>query len=48
VHEEVIEFFSIYLKLPAELGPGVYSASKRTEYQKYKKKMFLGVEHGFA
>jgi hypothetical protein len=28
------EFFSIYLSLPATLGPGVYSASNRTEYQK--------------
>jgi hypothetical protein len=28
--------FSTYLILPAALGPGVYSASKRNEYQKYK------------
>jgi hypothetical protein len=28
--------FSIYLILPAALGPGVYSASKRNEYQKQK------------
>jgi hypothetical protein len=27
--------------LPAALGPGVYSASKRNEYQK-QEKMFLG------
>jgi hypothetical protein len=27
-------FFLIYLILPATLGPGVYSASKRNEYQK--------------
>jgi hypothetical protein len=26
----------IYLILPVELGPGVYSASKRNEYQKRK------------
>jgi hypothetical protein len=30
--------FSIYLILPAALGPGVYSASKRNEYQKQKNK----------
>jgi hypothetical protein len=35
--DEVIEFFSIYLILPAALGPGVYSASNRNEYQKQKK-----------
>jgi hypothetical protein len=34
--EEVIEFFSIYLILPAALGPGVYSASNRNKYQKQK------------
>jgi hypothetical protein len=28
--------FSIYLILPAALGPGVYSASNRNEYQKEK------------
>jgi hypothetical protein len=28
--------FSIYLTLPAVLGPGVYSASNRNEYQKHK------------
>jgi hypothetical protein len=28
------EFFSIYLILPAALGPGVYSASNRNEYRK--------------
>jgi hypothetical protein len=26
-------FFSFYLFLPAALGPGVYSASNRNEYQ---------------
>jgi hypothetical protein len=29
-------FFSIYLILPAALGPGVHSASDRNEYQKQK------------
>jgi hypothetical protein len=34
---EVIEFFfSIYLSLPAILGPGVYPASNRKENQKQK------------
>jgi hypothetical protein len=28
--------FQIYLILPAALGPGVYSASNRNEYQKHK------------
>jgi hypothetical protein len=28
--------FSIYLILPAALGPGVYSASNKNEYQKQK------------
>jgi hypothetical protein len=35
---EVNEYFSIYLILPAALFPGVYSASNRSEYQKH---MFL-------
>jgi hypothetical protein len=35
----VKEFFSIYLILPAALGPGVYSASNRTPKEKI---MFLG------
>jgi hypothetical protein len=34
--DEVKEFFSIYLILPAALGPGVYSASNRNEYQNQK------------
>jgi hypothetical protein len=34
---EVNYLFSIYLILPAALGPGVYSASNRNEYQKQKK-----------
>jgi hypothetical protein len=29
-------FLSSYLILPAALGPGVYSASNRNEYQKHK------------
>jgi hypothetical protein len=29
-------FLSIYLILPAALGPGVYSASNRNEYHKHK------------
>jgi hypothetical protein len=32
--DEANEFFSIYLILPAALGPGVHSASNRNEYQK--------------
>jgi hypothetical protein len=32
----VNEFFSIYLILSAAIGPGVYSASNRNEYQKQK------------
>jgi 16S rRNA G527 N7-methylase RsmG len=32
----VIFFFSLYLILPAALGPGVYSASRINEYQKQK------------
>jgi hypothetical protein len=32
--------FSIYLILPAALGPGVYSAFNKNEYQK-QKKMFV-------
>jgi hypothetical protein len=38
--DEVNEFFSIYLILPAALGPGVYSAPKRNEYQKQKNNVF--------
>jgi hypothetical protein len=34
--DEVNDFLLIYLILPAALGPGVYSASKRNEYQKHK------------
>jgi hypothetical protein len=35
--DEVINFFSIYLILLAALGPRVYYASNRNEYQKEKK-----------
>jgi hypothetical protein len=34
--DEVNELFSIYLNLPAALGPGVHSASNRNEYPKQK------------
>jgi hypothetical protein len=34
--DEANEFLSIYLILPVALGPGVYSASNRNEYQKHK------------
>jgi hypothetical protein len=34
--DEVNDFFSICLILPAALGPRVYSASNRNEYQKQK------------
>jgi hypothetical protein len=34
--DEVNEFFSIYLILLAALGPVVYSATNRYEYQKQK------------
>jgi hypothetical protein len=33
IPDEVIEFFSIYLILPADYGPGVDLASNRNEYQ---------------
>jgi hypothetical protein len=33
---DVNEFLSIYIILPAGLGPGVYSSSNRNDYQKYK------------
>jgi hypothetical protein len=32
--------FSIYLILPATLGPGVYSDCKRNEYQKQKNDVY--------
>jgi hypothetical protein len=34
--DEVDKLFSIYLTLPAALGPEVYSASNRNEYQEQK------------
>jgi hypothetical protein len=34
------DFFSIYLILPAALGPGVHSAFNRNEYQKQKNNVF--------
>jgi hypothetical protein len=34
--DEITEFFSIYIILPGALGPEVYSASNRNEYQKQK------------
>jgi hypothetical protein len=37
IPEEVTEFFSSFLIHPATLGPGVYSASNRNEYQKQKR-----------
>jgi hypothetical protein len=40
--DEVTEYFSIHLILLDALGPGVYSASNRNEYQNQKKIMFLG------
>jgi hypothetical protein len=39
-------FFSIYLSLPAGVGPGVFPASNRNKYQKQEKKCFWGAEHG--
>jgi hypothetical protein len=35
--DKVNAFFSVYLILLATLGPEVYSASERNEYQKQKK-----------
>jgi hypothetical protein len=34
--DEMKEFFSLCLILPAALSPGVYSASNRNKYQKQK------------
>jgi hypothetical protein len=34
--DEMNEFFSSYLILPAALSPGVHSASNRNTYQKQK------------
>jgi hypothetical protein len=38
--DEVDEFFSVNLILPAAIGPGVYSVSNRNEYQKKKNNVF--------
>jgi hypothetical protein len=40
--------FSIYLILPAALGPGVYSASNRNEYQKKRNNLNFWVMHPVA
>jgi hypothetical protein len=45
--DEVIEFFSVYIIVPAALGPGLYSASNRNEYQK-QEKSFWGVGLGLG
>jgi hypothetical protein len=37
-------YFLFYFFLPAALGPGIYSASNKNEYQKQKKKCLLGGE----
>jgi hypothetical protein len=38
--DEVNVFFSMYLFLPAAVGPGVYLASNRNEYQKQKNNVY--------
>jgi hypothetical protein len=40
--DEMNEFLSIYLIVPAALSPGDYSASNRNEYQKQKNNVFEG------
>jgi hypothetical protein len=40
IPDEVIELFSIYLILPAALGPGAYSTFNRNKNQK-RRNMFL-------
>jgi hypothetical protein len=40
--DEVNEFVSIYLILPAGLGPGVFLASNRNVYQKQEKNVSWG------
>jgi hypothetical protein len=42
IPDEVIALFSVDLILPAALGPGVYSASSRNEYQELIKNNFPG------
>jgi hypothetical protein len=39
---ELNEFFSIYVILPATSGPGVYAIFNRNEYQKHKKNVSGG------
>jgi hypothetical protein len=41
IPDEMNELLSVYLILPAALGPGVHSTSNRNEYPK-QKIMFLG------
>jgi hypothetical protein len=41
IPDEVVEFFSVYLLLPAALDPGVYSVSNRNEYQKQKNNVLV-------
>jgi hypothetical protein len=43
--DEVKEFFSIYLILPAALGPEVYSTSNRNEYEKHKNNNVSGEQN---
>jgi hypothetical protein len=40
--DEVFGFLSLYLILPAALGPGVYSASNTKMSTRNRKKKFLG------
>jgi hypothetical protein len=40
--DEVIEYFAIYLILPAAVGPGVYSAPNKNEY--YKQRKYVSME----
>jgi hypothetical protein len=42
------EIFSIYLILPAALGPGIYSASNRNEYQQQKNSNVSGEKSAAA
>jgi hypothetical protein len=41
IPDEVIFFFNLPY-FPAALGPGVYSASNRNEYQKHKNNNVMG------
>jgi hypothetical protein len=42
-----MNLFSMYLILAASIGPGVYSAFNRNEYQKQKNTRLWGVECGW-